>query len=424
MCYKKCTSLAIITLALSLSATPLSFADKSNNNKEQNIVANNKSFVSENSDTLNVNQLIETRDQLINKNLEGLNEFGQDIVQDRKSSILNFDFGLVAYIDKTYSNLTEKEKLIKQIEIIEYLNSINEIMDPSGNFFESANEMYQISQYLIKNGKSPNYSDSYESLNFLIDNLQDLCDFVDYDEENVVARLDPLIKPSLPENQKLSLDEDLKEVYLEDNLSDEVKNAVKELQDTKVYYQNNTDDSLVRTSQASLRTTQSSYRQNALAYARKHGYTNGYYGSSNSKNPAPSPYYNFWRDGHGDCANFVSQCLSQGGVQFWKNNNPWYYYSVNNRSSSWAGAKQFKIHWVNRIAYQTLTVKDTLSFLQPATPISICDKDGVATHTLITTDKHSNGYNFSYAAHTDEGTRTNLLSKLKGKKISYYKVYW
>ncbi|WP_353960935.1 hypothetical protein, partial [uncultured Clostridium sp.] len=107
MCYKKCTSLAIITLALSLSATPLSFADKSNNNKEQNIVANNKSFVSENSDTLNVNQLIETRDQLINKNLEGLNEFGQDIVQDRKSSILNFDFGLVAYIDKTYSNLTE-----------------------------------------------------------------------------------------------------------------------------------------------------------------------------------------------------------------------------------------------------------------------------------------------------------------------------
>ncbi|WP_353960934.1 hypothetical protein, partial [uncultured Clostridium sp.] len=137
--------------------------------------------------------------------------------------------GLVAYIDKTYSNLTEKEKLIKQIEIIEYLNSINEIMDPSGNFFESANEMYQISQYLIKNGKDPNYSDSYESLNFLINNLQDLCDFVDYNEENVVDHIDPSIKTSLSENQKLSLNKNLNKVYLEGNLSNEVKNIVKDL---------------------------------------------------------------------------------------------------------------------------------------------------------------------------------------------------
>ncbi|AVD36223.1 TPA: hypothetical protein KRI65_000942 [Clostridioides difficile] len=79
---------------------------------------------------------------------------------------------------------------------------------------------------------------------------------------------------------------------------------------------------------------------------------------------------------------------------------------------------------MNRIAYQTLTVSNSLSFLRPATPVSILKSSGVATHTLISTDKHSNGYNFSYAAHSDEGVRTNLLSKLKGKKISYYKVYW
>lgn len=31
---------------------------------------------------------------------------------------------------------------------------------------------------------------------------------------------------------------------------------------------------------------------------------------------------------------------------------------------------------------------------------------------------------FSYAAHSDDGTRTNLLEKLRGKKITYYKTNW
>lgn len=72
-----------------------------------------------------------------------------------------------------------------------------------------------------------------------------------------------------------------------------------------------------------------------------------------------------------------------------------------------------------------MTVSGTLSYLKPATPVSICNNtDARATHTLITTDKYSNGYNFSYAAHSDYDKRTNLLSKLDNKKISYYKVNW
>lgn len=291
-------------------------------------------------------------------------------------------------------------------------------MYPAGSFFESANEMYQISQYLIQKGMNPNYSDSYDNLNFLINNLQDLCNFVDYDEKKVIKRIDPLIKPLLSESQKLNLINNLKKVSLDDSIDKKIKDYINELQEEPNI------TITPRMASPNLRVTSSSYRQNALAYARKHGYTNGYYGSTNRKNNAPSPYYDFQKDGYGDCANFVSQCLHAGGVTFWTNNNPWYYYSTSKRSPSWAGARHFKLHWMKRVDYQTLTVKNTLSFLRPATPISICDSDGYATHTLITTDRHSNGYNFSYAAHSDEGKRTDLLKKLNGKLITYYKVYW
>jgi hypothetical protein len=414
------------SLIVSLSASLIcctfastSFAENNLDSGNQNTFYND-SLNAQNLEDLSVDQLIEIRDKAIDENLEPLREFGEDSIQRRKDSILNFEFGLVAYIDKAYNNLTEKEKLIKQIELVDYQNYISDIMDPSGDYFKNANEMYQISQYLQEKGKNPKYYESQDSLKFLIDNLQELCDFVDYDEKNVVERVDPSIKLFISEEEKVFLNNDLEKVYLKDSLSDEVKSALKELQNNENYYD--------EVDAPSLRTDSASYRQNALAYARKHGYTNGYYGSTDRHNNAPSPYYNFQKDGNGDCANFVSQCLRTGGVTFWENGNDdtnkWFYYSTNKRSPSWSGAYDFNRHWSKRVASQTLTVNNTLNFLQPATPIGIYDKDGKVGHILITTDKHSNGYNFSYAAHSDEGKRTNLLEKLKGKKIAYYKIYW
>ncbi|HFL3113412.1 TPA: amidase domain-containing protein, partial [Clostridioides difficile] len=215
--------------------------------------------------------------------------------------------------------------------------------------------------------------------------------YVDFDAKEVIEIVDPSIKPDLSDNQKKSLNNELIKMYSSNTLSSNTKEEIKNWENN-LTNDKNSNEPLPRVSP-------STYRQQALAYAKKHGYTNGYYGSTNRKNNAPSPYYNFQKDGYGDCANFVSQCLHEAGVTFWTNNNPWYYYSTSNRSPSWAGAREFKIHWVNRIAYQTLTVSNSLSFLRPATPVSILKSSGVATHTLISTDKHSNGYNFSYAAH-------------------------
>ncbi|MDU6985033.1 MAG: hypothetical protein E6371_11505 [Terrisporobacter othiniensis] len=85
---------------------------------------------------LSIEQLIKA----IDKNLEDFSEFGEQAVKERKDDILNYDWGLVSYIDNNYKTLSKKDKLIRQIKIVEYENSINEIMDPSGAFFKYANE--------------------------------------------------------------------------------------------------------------------------------------------------------------------------------------------------------------------------------------------------------------------------------------------
>ncbi len=226
MLNKKNISSIIMTMILSLSTTVFVFADENTNIKGQDITKYNEETVSKNLEDLSTEQLIEIRDKAIDKNLEGLRKFGEDSVKERKDSILNFEFGLVAFVNKNYSNLTEKEKLIRQINIVNYENSINDIMDPSGSFFELANQNYQVNEFLLKNGKD--YKEwSYEGLDFLIDHLEELCKFVDFDAKDVIDIIDPTIKTDLSEEQKKSLNDKLKKISSSDTLSEEVKKEIK-----------------------------------------------------------------------------------------------------------------------------------------------------------------------------------------------------
>lgn len=83
----------------------------------------------------------------------------------------------------------------------------------------------------------------------------------------------------------------------------------------------------------------STYNRNgAIAYASQW---------CNSHNPA-YPFYD-GTDGNTDCANFVSQCMHEGGGMPMKDtttNNAydsWYYYGSSNRSSSWTGAHSLRL---------------------------------------------------------------------------------
>ncbi|MGS5518126.1 hypothetical protein AB8L61_19290 [Clostridioides difficile] len=226
MLNKKNISLIILVIVLSLFTAIFIFNNRNTNDKSKEITKNNEEIVPKNLEDLSIEQLTEIRDKAIDKNLEGLREFGEDSVKQRKDSILNFEFGLVAFVNKNYSNLTEKEKLIRQINIVNYENSINDIMDPSGSFFELANQSYQVNEFMLKNGKS--YKEwSYEYIEFLIDHLDELCKFVDFDIKDVIDIIDPTIKTDLSEEQKKSLNDKLKKVSSSDTLSEDIKKEIK-----------------------------------------------------------------------------------------------------------------------------------------------------------------------------------------------------
>ncbi|MBO3445258.1 hypothetical protein, partial [Clostridium sp. CCUG 7971] len=115
----------------------------------------------------------------------------------------------------------------KQIEIVDYENSINDVIDPSGSFLNNINTIYQISQYLQEKGKDPKYYESPESLKFLIDNLQELCDFVGSDIlKDALESVQSSIGLQSQEQQK-SLRENFKKACQGDNLSKKAKKAIK-----------------------------------------------------------------------------------------------------------------------------------------------------------------------------------------------------
>ncbi|MBY1803686.1 hypothetical protein KWT99_19240, partial [Clostridioides difficile] len=226
MLNKKNVSLIVLVIVLSLFTAIFVFNNRNTNDKSKEIAKNNEEIVPKNLEALSIEQLTKIRDKAIDKNLEGLREFGEDSVKQRKDSILNFEFGLVAFVNKNYSNLTEKEKLIRQINIVNYENSINDIMDPSGSFFELANQSYEINEFMLKNKK--NYKEwSYEYIEFLIDHLDELCKFVDFDIKDVIDIIDPTIKTDLSEEQKKSLNDKLKKVSSSDTLSEDIKKEIK-----------------------------------------------------------------------------------------------------------------------------------------------------------------------------------------------------
>ncbi|WP_254048102.1 hypothetical protein [Clostridioides difficile] len=80
-----------------------------------------------------------------------------------------------------------------------------------------------MNEFLLKNGKD--YKEwSYEGLDFLIDHLEELCKFVDFDVKDVI---DIIIKTDLSEEQKKSLNDKLKKISSSDTLSEEVKKEIK-----------------------------------------------------------------------------------------------------------------------------------------------------------------------------------------------------
>ncbi|MBN9646128.1 hypothetical protein J0L31_03955 [Terrisporobacter glycolicus] len=181
---------------------------------------------------LNINQLTEIRDKEIDKNLEQLKklDFTDEEIKERKESILDpdWDSGLVGFVNGNYKDLTEKEKLIREIELVRYVNSDNDVIDPSGEYFYANNQFYQINNYILKNGRSGEFT-SYENMKFAIQNVEDLCKYVDFDCYEIVDMFNPYNSEKLSNDQKKSLNEEWKKVYSNKNLDPKLKKEIKRI---------------------------------------------------------------------------------------------------------------------------------------------------------------------------------------------------
>jgi len=205
----------ILIICAILSAV---FIFRNNDNKSQKL------------EDLNINQLTKIRDNEIDKNLEGFKEFDvkDETIKQRKESILDpdCDFGLVGFVNSNYKDLTEKEKLIREIELVRYIDSTDEIMDAEGEYFLVTDQEYQISEYLLKNGRDSELM-SYENMKFAIQNIEDLCKYVNFDCYEIVDMFNPYNSETLSEDQKKSLNEEWKKVYSNKNLDSKLKKEIK-----------------------------------------------------------------------------------------------------------------------------------------------------------------------------------------------------
>lgn len=228
---KKITAL-ILSLSLSLCSTAtFSFADNKDmkeNTLYEYIMYQKQRPIIKLAD-LSIEELTKLRDKALDENL---NMSSYDM-SDRKEGILdpNWDFGLVGFLNNNYSELTEKENLIKQIQLIEYATLYKDVLDPSGEVFRMLNEDYQISEYLIEHGKTYEIS-TQENLEFLIENIEDVVEYVDFDAKTVVEIIDPTIKDSFITNEEIKdLNEQLEQKALNEDLDNTIKDDIQSFVD-------------------------------------------------------------------------------------------------------------------------------------------------------------------------------------------------
>ena len=162
----------------------------------------------------------------------------------------------------------------------------------------------------------------------------------------------------------------------------------------------------------------------AMAYADKWDGT--------KRNPA---YRDFTSIG-GDCANFVSQILSNSGMAMRQGSNTdnssyWFYNGSNlsQISGSWRGANMFRWHWSSRAGKVTdVSATQTKNNFKSAVydkayqgdVISLINSIGSAYHTIFVNKRNTSTLDFKYSAHSDSGNHNSLKSRVSGIRIFIY----
>lgn len=156
-----------------------------------------------------------TRNKLLDENLN-LYDIDKDRKNILRNTTLNVETGLVGYIDKKFNNLSDLDKLKKQIELLLYLNENDMIVDSSALFIEGAYKEMQLSRFLKSEGLDGNLAkkENIIELATKIDNVFESTNFEN--RKDLVDYVNSIVNANLSDKEKLMLIND-------NNISEDMK---------------------------------------------------------------------------------------------------------------------------------------------------------------------------------------------------------
>lgn len=131
---------------------------------------------------MNASDLINLRNKLIDAELKGLPK--SDYEQQKKEILGNENYQLVGFVNCFYTNMPEKDNLIKQIKLIKYVDSLDYGINPCGEFIYQTNMNYQLNEFLTINNlwTKKNKEKQCFDPDILLDNFEKIYEYTDLDK--------------------------------------------------------------------------------------------------------------------------------------------------------------------------------------------------------------------------------------------------
>ncbi len=176
--YLSCRKLIVLTLCLIIT-----FCGCSYNSKKDTSAINNGLTFSTESYPDDVKELKYIRDKMIRTNLVEYVKNKTEREETFKNTLSSESYSLVGWVNYKYPNLSEKEKLIKQIHLLEYIRRVNIDITPEGQFFMLVDEYSQYDDFVkykkridLRDYKSKDVAIEREK--FIKDNKEEFTKFI------------------------------------------------------------------------------------------------------------------------------------------------------------------------------------------------------------------------------------------------------
>lgn len=382
----KLKKLASIAVVLILAVSNLTYA---NPNTNENMYMLQNEIISEDK-TDEIGNIDNVQTKLILESLksDGLNESEQN----NQAELINK--ALKEFTEENYSELKTNKREEIETEILQYIVDRDMGHDPIPQYYASINMDMKTEEYIRDNYGIEINENIKDSVEYLINDIDKVIIETGLSRFEVIEKIVSLL--TLESNEELiTLADEKLDLGLKENLNSNIE--------ARAYNETS-----------------------AMAYADKW--------DGAKRNPA---YRDFSLNNQGgDCANFVSQILSNSGMAMRQGSNTdntsyWFYNGSNlsQISGSWRGANMFRWHWSSRAGKVTdVSATQTKNNFKTAVydkayqgdAISLINSNGSAYHTIFVNKRNTSTLDFKYSAHSDSGNHNSLKSRVSGVRIFIY----